>query len=437
MWSNKLKSLVPGVMALVLGIFLLTGSALADAASHADASPAEDDSTAEASPGDDASDGGEEPPPPPTMAASGPSAALSKLSVHGFLTQAYADANFAERPVVPTPGGPLPVGLSPTGFEAAIGIPEDGTTNYRFLALQFRYDISPKDVFTVQLSSRALGFSPNTKAEDEIEIDWAFYERRLTDHTSLKIGRVQIPMGLFNEVRDVGTILPFYRPAFNFYREGAFTSETVDGLSLTHEFLPGNDWGLEVSAYAGEWELIAVSPNDPESVPTITRATDGYGYQIWVVTPLPELRFGTGLNSYESESEGGFVPLDRTDIFHASMEGIFGRFTIRAEWQTTDLLFAGFLPGTNLAIDFNAWYVQAGYQVTEKFSIWAQREEDTIDQSCACFLIDPPERDNFPETAVALNYAFQPNIVLKGEYHWTEAIAAIPSLDFSTGRPHS
>ena len=97
-----------------------------------------------------------------------------------------------ERP--PNPDG-SPAG--PTTQELSIGIPEDGTTDYRTLALQFRYDISDKDTMIIQLSSRALGIAPIGDLEDEIELDWAFYERRVGDNTSIKIGRILIPIGIF------------------------------------------------------------------------------------------------------------------------------------------------------------------------------------------------------------------------------------------------
>ena len=130
---------------------------------------------------------------------------LSKLTVHGYLTQAYADADFADGLLV-----------SPHTDELNLGISEDGTFDYRTMAIQFRYEISAKDIMIIQFSSRTLGNSPIESVEDEIELDWAFYERRLGDNTSVKVGRVQIPSGIFNAVRDVGTILPFLPSGFYF-----------------------------------------------------------------------------------------------------------------------------------------------------------------------------------------------------------------------------
>ena len=84
---------------------------------------------------------------------------LSKLSVHGFLSQAYATANLSE--------STAPFVITPTLDELSLGIPDGGTSAYRTMAIQFRYDISTKDVMIVQFSSRALGDSPILEVEDE------------------------------------------------------------------------------------------------------------------------------------------------------------------------------------------------------------------------------------------------------------------------------
>ena len=357
----------------------------------------------------------------------------AKLSVHGFLTQAWAKADFVDVPVGPLPPvgaetGPL--GRSPTNQEANLGIPEDGTTNYRFLALQFRYEISENDVFVVQLSSRALGFSPVQQAEDEVELDWGFYERKIGDDTSLKVGRVMIPIGIYNELRDVGTVLPFYRPSLLFYKEGSFNSETVDGLTLGHTFFANSDWPLDVTAYGGEWSEVqtTVDPTSGELVSARVRIQDAYGYQLWLGTPW-ELRFGTGLFTFVQGTD--VFDTGRRDVFHYSVDANFGRFTIQGEWQgeTADINIPGL--GT-LTISPNQWYVLAGVRLTEKFHIWGQLEAAEV-SSTSDFLVnatkgDPQGFRQREDIGVSLNYFFAPNLVLKAEHHWAEETA--PNIFF-------
>ncbi|HEX7239619.1 MAG TPA: hypothetical protein VF263_05110, partial [Longimicrobiaceae bacterium] len=145
-------------------------------------------------------------------------ALAEKLQVHGYLTQGYAQS------------GELPI----------LGISEGGTANYRTAALQFRYGITEKDNFVLQFSHRDMGTSLFTSDESSVMLDWAFYQRRF-GNGSVRVGRGPIPLGIYNEVRDVGTILPFYRAPSNFYYEGF---ETLDGASANYDFALGGGWGF-------------------------------------------------------------------------------------------------------------------------------------------------------------------------------------------------
>jgi len=346
--------------------------------------------------------------------SSGLSRALSKLTVHGYLTQAWATANFVDRP--PLPDGSDP---GPTFDELALGIPEDGTFDYRTMALQFRYDISDKDVMVIQLSSRALGDSPIDDAEDDIELDWAFYERRIQDNTSLKVGRIQIPLGIFNEIRDVGTILPFYRPPFVFYREGTFTSETVDGIAISHTFWPQSDWALDFDVFGGNWNSFEQSFFD-EGLSVADN--EGYGFQAWLNTPVLGLRFGLGAHQRDitGGSEGAIREVGATskfDDWYVSMDGVFNRFVVRGEYREFSgepevvPVFGGVFDGTIIL-----YYLQVGFHPTENFRIYLQGEVNDNDNTGEVLTRDFDVRIR-EDYGIALNYLFNPNLVLKVEYH--------------------
>jgi hypothetical protein len=337
----------------------------------------------------------------------------SKLQVHGFLTQAYATANFVKRdPSVDT---------GPTFDELALGIPEDGTFEYWNVALQFRYQITPKDVMVVQFSSRRLGDSTISDLEDEVELDWAFYERRLTDNTTLKVGRVQIPLGIFNEIRDVGTILPFYRPAFSFYREGSFTSETVDGLTLSHTFWPESDWSLEADFWIGNWHQVELAPFlQGQAVET---DEEGFGFQFWLNTPVPGLRLGLG--AHERDTSAGLDGFNRPEggethfeDYYFSLEGIFDRWVIRSEYRNFENdpgPFPAFMAGDFVA-ETEFFYVQLGFHFTEQLRLYVQSEYNDTTSSASIFTGSLTTRFR-EDTGIALNYLIRPDLVFKVEYH--------------------
>ena len=50
--------------------------------------------------------------------------------------------------------------------------------------------------------------SPFQVFQPDVALDWLFYEHRFADG-AVKVGRVKIPFGIYNEVRDVGTLLAY------------------------------------------------------------------------------------------------------------------------------------------------------------------------------------------------------------------------------------
>ncbi len=339
---------------------------------------------------------------------------LSKLSIHGFMTQAYAEGSFGK-------GGLF----TPSTDELFLGIPEDGTTNYRTMALQFRYEVTEKDVMVVQLSHRKLAFSPVDRLTDEVELDWAFYERRIGNNTAIKVGRVQIPFGIFNEVRDVGTILPFFRPSFVFYQEGSFTSETIDGVALSHTFAPLSDWRLQTEVYAGEYEYFEVNPFVQNGQALLAKAKDVVGFQLWLSTPVSGLRLGLG--GHTREVSDGLVGIFRQpgeeqsfDDYYVSLDLVRDRFVFRTEYREFDTAGSSIF---NEA-EFSLGYVQLGIHATEKIRFYGQYEFSDAFQSkesCITFGLPCTEDVNLElrrDPGIALNYLFSPNSVLKLEYHF-------------------
>ena len=142
---------------------------------------------------------------------------FSRLVLNGYLNQGYAE----------TDGNQL------------FGIPGKGTTDYRVVALQFRYDLSSRSSFIAQLASEKVGKSPGEVLRNDVEVDRVYFQHLFSSRTRLRVGRVAIPIGIFNEYRDVGTLFPFYRPAASIYGEAGsvtISAESLDGLTISRTF---------------------------------------------------------------------------------------------------------------------------------------------------------------------------------------------------------
>ena len=312
----------------------------------------------------------------------------SPLQVHGYLTQGWGIAD----------GGTF------------LGIPEGGTADYRNLAIQFRYALGDQDNVTFQFSHRRLGSNPIIVGEQDVKLDWAFYGRNI-GNASLRVGRIPIPAGIYNEVRDVGVLLPLYRAPFNFYLEGAFTSETVDGIVAGYEFFRGAPWSVEVAGYYGRYDMINRADVGGAYVPVATEVSQVYGGQAWINTPVTGVRFGGGLSSQNVET-GPFA--GDWSNWHASADVSLSRVVARAEYRSFDIPNIG----------YDAYYGYLGLNVTNQLTVHGQA--DFADLAYGPL----PKVDMNNEYTAGASFAFRPNLVLKGEMHFTNGYwADAPVLD--------
>ncbi len=346
------------------------------------------------------------------------------FQLHGFLTTAYQELN-------PDDAAPFV-----SSDQLVLGLDEDGTFDYRIAALQLRYDATPKNTFIVQLSHRRLGESPLRDLDDAVELDWAFYQYRIGDNTSIKLGRVPTPLGIFNEYRDVGTLLPFFRPSFNFYREGSFVSETLDGVVFSHRFGSGGDWGFDVDVYYGEWDHLEAGSSTNAAV-VEAEVSDGYGLQLWLKTPADGLRFGFGGQTYTVSEDSGFN-LDEADwdSWYFSIDGVFDHFIARAEykWLEFPVNNSQFRSGEAEIINY---YFQLGWLINDKLSLYGQQEFGDVEQS-SIDLAEPAEFNQREDLGFSFVYSILPNLVAKAEYHqqtYELATGAIPVFPPGGGAP--
>ncbi|RMH17512.1 MAG: hypothetical protein D6701_07380 [Gemmatimonadetes bacterium] len=305
-----------------------------------------------------------------------------RLTLHGFLTQAYADAS--DYPI--------------------FGIPQEGTSDLRAAALQFGYRMSDDDKFVVQLSHTRLGTSQLASLEGDVELDWGFYQRRFGD-ASLRVGKVPMPRGLFNEVRDVGTILPFYRAPKTVYGEGV---ETIDGAALSYQVNAG-DWGIELGAYGGGFEIAGQTTLESGLIAFESRLTSAYGGQVIVNLPVPGVRVGaTGVKASISESEETYSPAtDGFYIWTASFDAALDRVSLTAEYEKAH---------QENVVDYKAYYVRGGVRLAEGLWLNAQAEYNT-NTLLAPAPVAGTDIDGIRDYAVGASYAIHPGLVLKAEYH--------------------
>ncbi len=310
-----------------------------------------------------------------------------RVTIHGFLSQGAAVADTL----------------------SVLGIPKAGTTDYRSAALQFRARVSDARSFVIQLSHKRMGTSVVNQAQADVELDWAFFQQNYGTG-NVRIGRFAIPTGIYNEIRDAGVVLPFFRAPYNQYTEGV---ETMDGVRTTQTLFGSSRFPLEVSAYAGGFDFKV-----PQALPTgrvlvRDRADRAIGGQVWMRTPIQGVRVGYGAQRFSMPT---FALLGRT----TRADGWLGRGSIDASTERV-ILRAESARFQLEQFRYDAQMVQVGVKPTEKLGLWYQL--DNADIRTVAALPGGPRGvayDYARSNGVSANYAFSPQFIGRLEAHFNK-----------------
>ena len=323
------------------------------------------------------------------------------LRLHGYLTQALARA-------YDTP---------------YLGITEEGTADYRKAALQLRYDVGARHSFLFQLSHERFGESPLQATKEDVEFDWAFYQLNLPRGFWARAGRTVIPMGVYNEIRDVGTILPFYRLPYSVYGEGTFSTETLSGVAAGRRWGSGR-WGFDLSAYYGETGQLQ---EDNETEVRLRNFTGGQG---WLETPLERLRLGVGYwraDARGSLSGRGPEGEESWDQLVLSVDGEYRRLRLVGEWTRL-----GYESGP-----YTGYYLQGTGKITDRLSAHVMYENadyewrDLNDPEAEAWRWDGYDE----EWRLGLSFALRPDVVLRLEHHVYRGYTVEPPEGYDDSGP--
>lgn len=258
--------------------------------------------------------------------------------------------------------GSANVGYGKTDGLPYFGLTRDGTSDYRAIALQFGYKISDKSRVVTQFLHRNFGNSPLKEIQPVIEPVWAFYEHKFDNGTSVKAGRNPLPRGLFNEVRFIGTLLPFYRVGSAVYGE---TLEFLDGVVVRKQFDVAEDWAIEGYVFGGGFDLKGQIPQSGRNFVFNLRNENTVGTQLWLTTPIKGVKLGTFLASYQQTPAAGLPDSTRpprATTYMLSADASFDKAFVRGE-------YSAFNSDNPNYIKVNSWYTSAGVMPTEKLTL--------------------------------------------------------------------
>lgn len=298
--------------------------------------------------------------------------------------------------------GSLNAGYGRSKDLPAFGLPVTGTSDYRVFTLQGRYALTEKDQLVAQVFNRRLGTSPFVGALPDVTMQWAYWQHREGDFT-VKFGRNPLPRGLVNEVRYIGTVLPFFRPSTELQGE-AF--DAIDGIVVTYRHELGYGLELEQHGFGGGSENRAITNTTAGQEVRIARTENMYGGQTYLRLPVANARVGAYAARYsfvQPTSRGHRLNM----IF--SGEATVDRLHLQAEH--------GRYTGHGPSNDSRNGYQEATLRLHNRFSVAGQNAYT----SRMLFFTDPSLNFVYPETrtkGASMIFGLTSNSVFKIENHW-------------------
>jgi hypothetical protein len=302
-----------------------------------------------------------------------------RLELHGSLNAAYGRSH------------ELPV----------FGIPTTGTSDYRVFTLQGRYALTENDQIVAQVFNRRLGSSPLAPAIADVTMQWAYYQHRAGDFT-FKVGRNPLPRGLSNEVRYIGTVLPFFRPAFELQQD-AF--DAIDGGLVTYRHALGGV-ELEQNGFVGGSEARLIANTAAGQDVRVARTENMFGGQTFVRLPVAGIRLGAygARYNFNQVTTKGY----RTNLI-LSAEATIDRLKLEGE--------RGRVSGQGPDADNRTGYVQGTVRLHERLSIAGQHmfaNRMLFFANSDLNMVIPEVREDGGSIIIGLTN----NSVLKLEQHW-------------------
>lgn len=299
----------------------------------------------------------------------------SRVKINGFLSQGFLQS-------------------SGNNF---LGDSKNGTFEFNEVGLTFNAEATPKLRLGVQLLSRDLGDVSN----NEVRLDWASADYRASDLLGIRIGKVKLPMGFYNQSRDSDFLRSMVFLPQSIYDEtkrellvsyqggGIYGNIPLKALGdLEYQGFLGeisfpNDATLLSQLKSSAQQVLASNPGvrpavqgypTPPSFITFFRMENKYigGGALVYNTPMAGLRLGASFltvnNDIYINSTTPNGELKMKSKFVYSAEYTFRNFVLAGEYAETDRRQV-LLNNTMVTGPSQEYYVMAAYTMFDRLTL--------------------------------------------------------------------
>ncbi len=342
-----------------------------------------------------------------------------KVQLHGFASQGFLDTN-------------------DNNF---LGDTKDGT--FEFLEVGININAQLSDNF--RLGGQALYCHFADASNGNLRADWLVADYHFKDPLGLRVGKIKMPMGLYNMERDSDFLRPLIFLPQSIYDETRRDSwQSHWGGEVYGNLLAGGAWGdIDYQLFGGQinydddslaTEAVSGIVNRYNKLNStsldsgdLSRDNDYvYGFALFFNPAVEGLRGAFTFLALDDETRIHETEVETLRVkskFVASLEYTWKQFSATAEYSETDRKQQQF-GVTTVDGRSRSWYVLLSYSPIETltFSIFYDEYYRTIDNRH-----DPVgTRNLYPwrkDIAAALRYDFTENWTFKAEWHVLDGTA--------------
>ena len=327
---------------------------------------------------------------------------------------------------------------------------KDGSFEYNEVGINFSKELTEQLRLGIQLFSRDIGDAGNNK----VTIDWAYGDYRVKDWLGFRAGRIKLPLGLYNETRDIDLLRTNIVMPQSIYPD--LLRDTViaaNGGSLYGTIDLSSAGTLEYQAIAGQVNIDNDSGFEKyfehRTGSVVTGDSDSditYSGALRWNTPLEGLIIGvSALQSTVDtpmDADLGFSFSGNTEsentFYTASIEYTWENLVIAAEYQRYEadsiVSASGFGTVLENSVTSEGYYLSASYRFTDLFSLGAYysvfyADKNDRDGDDLAVRSDAWEKD----FALSLRFDINEYMIFKIEGHMVDGTARVIRADDNAG----
>jgi hypothetical protein len=228
---------------------------------------------------------------------------LNGITTHGFISQGYMKS-------------------SVNNYQ---GNTEDGTFEFNELGINFSTEMTDELRVGMQLFARDLGNLDN----DKIVIDWAYGDYHLFDWLGVRAGKMKMPLGQYNEIRDIDMLRTNILMPQGVYNESwRSTFNAIKGIGIYGFVTAGPLGTFNYQAQSGVLNITDDSGLNKYIEDQLNANFDSYSLSSTNIlnlnwdTPLPNLKLGASM-------------------FNMSGLSIYGNTLNNSSWRNNTVAAAG------------------------------------------------------------------------------------------------